>query len=275
MNSIWRCPHCSLVLQLRGRTYACENNHCFDLSKEGYINLLPANKKSSQAPGDTKEMLQQRRLFLEAGYYEALSNELLDVINGKISESGLEQANILDCGSGEGYFTGRLYSDEVDRANAVENKIIGVDISKIGVQMAAKRYPTCDFAVASNFSLPVLDSGVDILVRNFAPSDDGELNRVLKPNGILVVVIPGQKHLQQLRALLYEKVDDLQSVPEFSGFELIDQRDLTLNLDIAEPSMVEALFTMTPFYWKLKKEFNVPERFEDTAQFSVLVYRKG
>lgn len=276
MKSIWRCPHCFLPLEDKGRSYNCANNHCFDLSKEGYLNLLPVNKKSTQAPGDTKAVLLQRRLFLEAGYYESLANALLELVDTSVADMGLESATVLDCGCGEGYYSGRLASiNQLQTDAGVAKQVLGVDISKAGIQMSAKRYKDCRFAVGSNFSLPVIDSSVDILIRNFAPSDDKELNRVLKPQGYLIVVVPGQKHLEGLRSLLYKEVEELQSAPQFQGFELKQKKELTVELSLTEAEKVEALFSMTPFYWKLGKEFNVPKSHEDTAHFNILVFQKG
>lgn len=34
------CPKCHQQLHLENKTLKCENNHCYDISKRGYINLL-------------------------------------------------------------------------------------------------------------------------------------------------------------------------------------------------------------------------------------------
>ena len=36
------CPVCKNELFFENKTAKCENNHCFDLAKEGYVNLLSA-----------------------------------------------------------------------------------------------------------------------------------------------------------------------------------------------------------------------------------------
>ena len=38
------------------------NGHCFDIAKEGYVNLLPANKKHSDNPGDSKYGMTEEQL---------------------------------------------------------------------------------------------------------------------------------------------------------------------------------------------------------------------
>jgi len=77
------CPFCKNTLHFDGnRSYVCENNHNFDLSKQGYLNLLPVNKKKSKSPGDDEMMVKARREFLEQGFYDPLMNEIKMVIEG-------------------------------------------------------------------------------------------------------------------------------------------------------------------------------------------------
>ena len=39
------CPNCRSPLFLEGRSYRCQNGHCFDLSRDGYVNLLRQDHK--------------------------------------------------------------------------------------------------------------------------------------------------------------------------------------------------------------------------------------
>jgi len=43
----------------------CENRHCFDIAKSGYVNLILSNKSLH---GDDKEMITARRTFLNSRY---------------------------------------------------------------------------------------------------------------------------------------------------------------------------------------------------------------
>jgi len=63
------CPLCSAPLTLTDRTWGCPQQHKFDMAKEGYVNLLPVQKKNSKDPGDNKQMMFARREFLNEGYY--------------------------------------------------------------------------------------------------------------------------------------------------------------------------------------------------------------
>lgn len=67
--SIWRCPKCRSGLYLNDGVWSCENKHSFDLARQGYTNLLLANKKGSNEPGDNREMIDARRNFLRKDFY--------------------------------------------------------------------------------------------------------------------------------------------------------------------------------------------------------------
>ena len=59
-----RCPVCTASLELAGRTLGCENRHCFDIARQGHLNLLlRAAPKNADTPG----MLAARDRFLSAG----------------------------------------------------------------------------------------------------------------------------------------------------------------------------------------------------------------
>ena len=70
--SIVTCPNCKFLLFPFENTFKCQNGHSFDFSKDGYINLLLANQKKKNNPGDNKIMLNARNEFLSQGYYDFL-----------------------------------------------------------------------------------------------------------------------------------------------------------------------------------------------------------
>ena len=73
------CPVCALPLELYDRVYRCDNNHCFDKSKYGYVNLLRSNSSSAKRHGDDRLMIRARRDFLSKGYYSFLLDGLCDI----------------------------------------------------------------------------------------------------------------------------------------------------------------------------------------------------
>ena len=146
------CPVCGNLLQKEEKAYTCPKGHNYDLAKEGYVYLLPPNKKHSKDPGDNKQMVAARRAFLETGLYQPFSDELDRLALECLGEN--RSPVVLDAGCGEGYYTGRLAQALGERA-----RVFGFDISKCAVRAAAKRYREIAFAVGSQIeSRIILDS---------------------------------------------------------------------------------------------------------------------
>ena len=70
------CPNCGEKILYIGTQYSCPRNHCFDIAKEGYINLLLPNQKKSKEPGDDKTMVDARQKCLNNGYYQPLRDKI-------------------------------------------------------------------------------------------------------------------------------------------------------------------------------------------------------
>lgn len=66
------CPICGSKLNTLNKSLVCAGHHCFDIARQGYVNLLTVQQKHSLHPGDTREQVLSRRAFLEAGYYAPL-----------------------------------------------------------------------------------------------------------------------------------------------------------------------------------------------------------
>ena len=81
-----KCPKCYKDLKKENGCYRCENGHSYDISKEGYVNLMLANMKHSKEPGDSPESLRSREAFLNKGYYQPLAEELTSIINDYIKD---------------------------------------------------------------------------------------------------------------------------------------------------------------------------------------------
>ena len=88
------CPNCKQKLIKIDNSYKCSNKHSFDISKQGYVNLLLNSKNS----GDNKEMINARYEFLKKGYFDNLLTSISSIIKS------LNITNILDIGCGEGYY---------------------------------------------------------------------------------------------------------------------------------------------------------------------------
>ena len=251
MRDHFKCPNCAQPLERlsdQPQTFRCSNNHSFDIAREGYLNLLLAQHKRSRNPGDSDEMIRSRQRFLEAGYYRPLSEAVVAAVAD--SAKGFDQT-VLDLGCGEGHYLQQL------REASAELGLIGMDISKFAVRLAAKRKLNARLAVDSVFSIPLFDNSVDTAVSVFSPISVEETARVLKPGGKLIMVGPGEEHLSGLTALIYE-----HTVPHrgnYEGLDAANQLSLLQQVEIKQSITVSGsdildLLKMTPYYWHSRPE---------------------
>jgi 23S rRNA (guanine745-N1)-methyltransferase len=259
------CPLCALPVSENPQGLACFNRHQFDRAKEGYFNLLPVHHKNSREPGDAKQQLVARREFLAAGYFLPLVDKLKEIISSDVE-------TLLDIGCGEGYFT-RLLQEHCSGAD-----VYGLDISKAGVRLAAKiNRLNLTYLVASSHSLPLADASMDVITRIYAPSKDGELFRVLKPAGKLIIVTPGEQHLIGLRQKIYQTIKPHPKPVAPEGFNELKQGSVCFSLSVPSGDLTASLLSMTPFVWKLSPallQSSIKEGIDDTAHFQVCIYEK-
>jgi 23S rRNA (guanine745-N1)-methyltransferase len=226
----------------------CAHAHTFDIAKEGYVNLL--RKKQI---GDAKEMVQARRSFLERGFYQPLADTLNTLGSAYLHEHA-QPLNVLDAGCGEGYYLGRL-----QQSLSQQSCLLGLDVAKDAIRMAAKRYPSASFAVANlKERLVLADECIHVLLNIFAPRNPAEFARVMVQAGRLIVVIPGVEHMAQLRATLpllqIEENKQQHVVEQFTPhFTLLDVVPVSYELDL-QGEEVQQLVMMTPNYWHLSDE---------------------
>lgn len=236
----WSCPLCNEPLERHNNSYLCPQRHQFDLAKEGYLNLLPVQFKRSRDPGDSAEMMQARRAFLDAGHYQPLR----DAISGLLKQ--VNAANVLDIGCGEGYYT-HVFAENAEHT-------WGLDVSKVAVRYGAKRYPQVDFCVASSQRLPFSDACMDAVVRIYAPCNPQELERVVKQGGVVITATPGPRHLMELKGLIYDEIRLHEANSEaLPGFRLSETQQLAYPMKLKGSEAV-ALLQMTPFAWRAKPE---------------------
>ena len=232
---------------LPSKGYYCKNKHHFDLAKEGYLNLLPAQHKNSKEPGDSRAMMRARRNFLEAGFYQPMAKALTVMIDKHRADNKL--MHILDVGCGEGYYSRQI---EEHAQHSEQLDLHGIDIAKNAIFAAAKKQPNARFVVASSKSMPYADQFFDLLFRVYAPSNDKEITRLLKPKGLLLTVTPGPRHLWQLKEFIYKEVKEHPVevlLPE--GFEKIDSQRVSYTIQPDQEQRM-ALLQMTPFAWRAK-----------------------
>jgi 23S rRNA (guanine745-N1)-methyltransferase len=274
--TLLQCPVCKARLYRNVANYYCESRHSFDIAQNNYVNLLVDNQKKSKEPGDNKEMMESRRDFLNKGYYDMFSKRLNSIISEKLGE----QEVILDAGCGEGYYLSGLKKHLASEVPERGFELYGVDISKAAVKYASKRDKNINYIVASNFKLPFINGAVDLVIRNFAPGIGSEFERVLKHEGVLLIITPGERHLYELKERLYEKARlHNQKEKEYVEFIKENHYEISYDIEIDNSEDVKNLVSMTPYYWSITKEMR--DNLQSLASmstgvhFNVDVYKKA
>ena len=261
------CPVCGSPLNREERRWRCENNHSFDIARQGYVHLLPVQQKHSLAPGDTREQVLSRRAFLEAGFYTPIVNALTENARA-LGLSG----PILDVGCGEGWYGTQL-------SHATRGELIGLDISKEAVRCAAAKYKGPLWLCATAAHIPVAEESVELLTSLFAVTLPEEFHRVLKKDGYFFQVLAAQDHLLGLKSIIYDRLThkEKDSVPKLPGFEPVKTQPIRFSFTVAG-EQVRNLFSMTPHVFRIGKEgaarLAETKQLTDTASCVLNIYRR-
>lgn len=268
------CPHCGAPIGINesGKSLVCFGNvkkHCFDLASSGYVNLAPPSQSGS---GDSKEAIRSRTRFLESGGYSPIRDAIVDKVK-KYCKGG----TVIDAGCGEGYYTNSI-------AQCYDGDVIGFDLSKFGVENAAKTarrksIQNAFLAVSSVFTMPVADESADAVVNIFAPCVEEEYTRVLKKGGVLITAGAGEDHLLGLKRAIYDttyKNTEREDMPE--GLVLVEETNVSFELFIEQKELISDLFSMTPYYYRTSesdmKKLTELENLKTEIDVKIKIFRK-
>ncbi len=266
------CPVCGGVLQNLKTVFRCPSGHSFDISKEGYVNLL-IRRQTAKSHGDDGEMVRARRDFLSLGFYDPLSREVC-MLAAKYRP---RPRGIIDCGCGEGSWLDRVL--RFFEGAGVRCDAGAADISKRAAAYAARRLGDVPVAVASASALPFADGCADIVLSMFAPFFAAEFCRVLAQDGVVLRAYPLKNHLIELKRLVY---DDPVPNPDADmaepGLEIAETKELEYPFSLERQQDVRNLFMMTPYAHKTGesdiKKLDGVSGLAVTAHFGLAVYKK-
>jgi 23S rRNA (guanine745-N1)-methyltransferase len=195
IDTTWlRCPNCLLHLDaVDDRTLGCDTGHRFDISKHGVVTLLPP--KAPRTIGDDRAMLDARAALLDSGAYASIAAAIADAVSSSGFHGSTDAPRIADLGCGTGYYSAFL-GDSLSTAG-----FLLADRSPDAVRMSGRVVPHSTGVVLDIWRpLPLRDDVADVVLDVFAPRNPPEFARILRPGGVVVVVVPTSDHLRELRA---------------------------------------------------------------------------
>jgi len=233
----------------------CPNGHNFDVARQGYVHLLPVQNKKSREPGDSQAMIEARTRFLNAGIYAPISERLNAVALNNLTATDTFCA--VDAGCGEGYYLDRFAAALSADGRVATATLIGLDIAKPAVIAATRRNKAITWLVASNNNPALLPQSVDMVLCMFGFPIYDVFQRILKPDGRLILVDPGPDHLRQLREVIYPEVrispPPSTAKAEQAGFQLLDTQSLRYDTTELNRAQIADLLVMTPHLYRAPK----------------------
>jgi 23S rRNA (guanine745-N1)-methyltransferase len=182
-----RCPHCGGDLALGEGVVRCEAGHSFDVARQGYVNLLTGSARAGS--GDTTAMVAAREAVLGAGHLDPIA----DALAGEARRAAGSDGCVVDLGAG----TGRYLARVLDALPSLHG--VALDVSAAALRRAARAHPRIGAVGCDVWGpLPLRNQVADLVLNVFAPRNGAEMARVLRPDGVLIVVTPTGRHLEEL-----------------------------------------------------------------------------
>jgi 23S rRNA (guanine745-N1)-methyltransferase len=258
-----RCPVCGRGLGAAGGSVRCVTGHNFDIARQGYLNLLGGRVGGA----DTPAMVADRAEFLAAGHYAPLAGLLADRAAALAPDDGL----VVDAGAGTGYYLGAV----LDRRPGTVG--LALDASTAALRRAAKDPRIGAVACDVWRPWPVRDGAAAVLVNVFAPRNGPEFHRVLRPDGVLLVVTPAADHLAALgraAGMLTVDPDKDRRLAETLAdrFEPLERRSLAIELTLS-PADARRVVGMGPAAFHDRPRGYIGDAVAVTASFRVTAYR--
>jgi 23S rRNA (guanine745-N1)-methyltransferase len=181
-------------MEENGASLVCENNHCFDIAKKGYVNFAPQKKYR----GYDAVLFESRQRAFRAGFYDHILHAVCEAAAQNVKSS---TSLILDAGCGEGFYALGLKDFFGPKAD-----VIGLDIEKDAIQIAARGGNGVIWLVSDLANIPLKENCADVILNIFSPAGYAEFTRVIKPDGIVIKVVPGESYLKEIRQAAKEEL---------------------------------------------------------------------
>ena len=199
-SAVFRCPICHDSVRPDGTSLVCSNGHTYDVSKKGSVNFVPSQKPLKY----TKELFDARGRIFAGGFYVPLLREIEKILvdqHRARALTGSEPAPlwIIDAGCGQGWYAKQL-------AEQADQLVTGFDLSADAINQASAGVHQALFMVADVTNIPLLDHTQDIILDILTQANYHEFQRVLKADGLVIKVLPGDHYLKEIRRLFADQL---------------------------------------------------------------------
>ncbi|MGP3916438.1 putative RNA methyltransferase [Nonomuraea sp. 10N515B] len=209
----------------------------------------PLERESSTETNDGSVLKAYRGAGMEAGYGVGPAGGPVsdrDNVEGRRAE-GRTAPVIVDAGTGTGHYLATVL-------NAVSDGIgMAFDVSKHAVRRAARVHPRAGAFVADVWRpLPIRDGVADVVIDVFAPRNGPEFRRILRPDGVVVVVTPARTHLsplvEELGLLSVDEEKERRVARSMEGFAETGRRSIEFDMELS-PEDIAQVVGMGPSAW--------------------------
>lgn len=233
-----RCTvrECQNILRPTESGLTCAAGHHFDRAKQGYWNLLQPQDRKSKHPGDCDEAVLARHRWLRRGY----ATGLIETLRRWVDDREPTQRT-LDLGCGEGSFGPALFGKQPE-------SYCGIDLSKRAIRLAVQNWREATWVLANaDRTLPVADASVDRILSLFGRRPVTEIRRALKTGGKLIVAVPGEDDLIELREKVQQsghrrsRIETIIDEMSFEGLQCIDRNQWIETVNLQPDGIADAM----------------------------------
>jgi len=277
-EDIFICSICSSPVEVvHLRSLICSNNHCFDISKQGYVNLLSHPLKTKY----DKKLFEARKLISLGGFFDPLIAHICEKLLEELKPTN-EWIKILDAGCGEGSHLSNIQQTMMEQSQY--NLLgIGIDIAKEGIKLASRGASNAIWCVTDLAKCPFRNQQFNFILNILSPSNYSEFHRMLADDGMVIKVVPESNYLQELRGVFYKHTDKTVYSNENTlelfqrNFDLVSIERIQYGVTM-ENHYIKHLIQMTPLSWGASEE-RIQQalgknKLEITFDFSVLLGKK-
>lgn len=209
---------------------------------------VPRKHESSTETNDGGELRAYRVAGVEAGFGagSARPGSEPEIVDGRRAE-GRAAPLIVDAGAGTGHYLAAAL-------NAVNDGIgMAFDVSKHAVRRAARVHPRAGAFVADVWRpLPIRSGVADVVIDVFAPRNGPEFRRILRQDGVAVVVTPAPAHLsplvEELGLLSVDEDKERRVARSMEGFAETGRRSIEFEMELDHGDIAKVV-GMGPNAW--------------------------